>query len=338
MFTFTVKADWNGGRLDRFLDAMLRKDQVSMDDPLFSRSAVARFIKDGKAAINDKMKTKPASIVETGDVVTFVMDVAELKPELEVDTFGNTQIIPAILFEDDRILVLDKPAGLKVHPSRFGETGTLVHWLYTTYPQIIGVGEDPTRPGIVHRLDKETSGVLVVAKTQKSFDELKKLFQTHSIEKRYVAVSYGKPEQSEGIITWPIGRVPGSARRTIVDGKRKTRGMVRPAQTEYRMISSGDGYSFLELHPKTGRTHQIRVHLAAIEMPIISDQLYTNQQFAGLPLPFPKPVFQLLHAAELSFECSDRCYRFQSSLPERFSVWINALDENTVKRYAGNTL
>ena len=185
-----------------------------------------------------------------------------------------------ILHEDDDMLFLSKPAGLVVHSDGRTEEETLVDYLREGRPTIRGVGEPLTlqsgevidRPGIVHRLDRETSGVLVVAKTQESFLYLKEQFQNRSITKKYNAFIYGVPKKREGVIDRPIGRSPSDFRRWSAG--RGAKGELREAVTEYTVLTDNGAFSFIEARPKTGRTHQIRVHLKALNYPIVADSLY----------------------------------------------------------------
>jgi 23S rRNA pseudouridine1911/1915/1917 synthase len=240
---------------------------------------------------------------------------------------------PEIIFENEDFVVINKPAGLMVHGVKVGEKRrtdvaraaepTLVDWLLARYPEIKNVGDEPTlRPGIVHRLDKATSGVMVVAKTQPSFERLKKLFQEHRMQKTYFALVQGVPKNKKGIIDAPIGIKNGSLKRSVHSSK-----MAKSAVTEYAVVkeigSSGGGnssekarYALLKVNPKTGRTHQIRVHLASIGHPIVGDALYGGSAKAATA---PR---LMLHAAVLTFsdEAGSR-FEFEASLPAEFSLF-----------------
>jgi 23S rRNA pseudouridine1911/1915/1917 synthase len=245
---------------------------------------------------------------------------------------------PEIVYENENFLAVNKPSGLLVHGARhathdirpmtndkevnshkstvISQEPTLVDWLLKKRPEVKNVGDDPaTRPGIVHRLDKDTSGIMLVAKTQEYFEYLKSLFQKHEIKKTYLAVVYGVPKKREGVIDAPIGIVNGTLRRST-----RSKKMQKEAITEYRVLrnyqipitkyqinsksqnSKTEICSLLEVRPKTGRTHQIRVHLASIGHPIVGDKLYGKQ----FPIPnsqFPNRL--LLHAASIEFRDRD---------------------------------
>ena len=183
-----------------------------------------------------------------------------------------------MLYEDEYIVAITKPSGLVIHQGVATEA-TLVDWILTQYPQMRGVGEQDCqllRPGIVHRLDKETSGVLVLAKQQEVFDTLKKHFQKGKVEKEYHAFVYGVPRDMRGTVSLPIGKSRSDFRRFST---RHTRGVLRDAQTEYVVAGQcQDGVSFIRFYPKTGRTHQIRVHAQSLRTPVVCDSLYASSQ------------------------------------------------------------
>jgi 23S rRNA pseudouridine1911/1915/1917 synthase len=228
---------------------------------------------------------------------------------------------PEVIFENDDFVAVNKPAGLMVHAARVGEKRrmdplrteepTLVDWLVRRYPEIKNVGDDPAmRPGIVHRLDKATSGVMIVARTQTSFEHLKKLFQEHRIKKTYYALVNGILKKRSGTIDAPIGIKTGSLKRSIHSSK-----MAKPAVTDYVVVKEfpDEDRSLLKVNPKTGRTHQIRVHLASVGHPIVGDSLYGQKNHTSA---LPR---LMLHAAALEFsdERGDR-FEFAASLPEEF--------------------
>jgi RluA family pseudouridine synthase len=185
-----------------------------------------------------------------------------------------------ILFENENILAINKPSGLVVHADGRTKEESVSSWLLEKYPEIAKVGEpwtSPTgeviyRPGIVHRLDRDTSGVLVIAKNQESFLNLKAQFQDREIKKTYNAFVYGEMKEMEGVIDRPIGRSKSDFRKW--SAQRGARGEMREAITEYKVLETCPVVSYVEVYPKTGRTHQIRVHFKAINHPVICDSLY----------------------------------------------------------------
>ena len=217
---------------------------------------------------------------------------------------------PRPIHAEPDFLVLDKPAGIAVHGGAGVRGKTVVDWLVQRYPEVKSVGDDPKlRPGIVHRLDKDTSGVMIVARNQKAFEALKQLFKERTVEKTYLALVAGAPEKRSGVIETPIGR---SLRHTA---KRATglhaRG-ARTAVTRYRILEKIGTYSLLEVKPKTGRMHQIRVHLASVGCPVAGDALYGGKKtlIEGLGRQF-------LHASRLEFSYPEgRRLRFESPLPD----------------------
>jgi len=213
------------------------------------------------------------------------------------------QTEPKIIYEEKDFLAVEKPAGLLTHPTKHSNEPTLVDWLLERYPEIKNVGDEPKlRPGIVHRLDKETSGILLVPRTQAEFEYFKSLFAERKIEKKYLAVVYGTPKEKSGTIDMPIGIKNGTVKRSVHAVR-----MRKPAVTEYRVLRifarDGNEYSLLEIMPRTGRTHQIRVHLAAIGHPIVGDRLYGKKSLNSRFQIIDSRL--MLHAFSLEFSASD---------------------------------
>ena len=227
-------------------------------------------------------------------------------------------VIP-VIYEDENILAVNKPAGFLVHG-----LNSLVDWLVENYPEIKGVGDPSTgsgqdlRPGIVHRLDKDTSGVLLVAKNQKSFEYLKSQFQDRKIKKKYIALVDGKLKAESGIIDLPIAKSKSDFRKKTSIGKMV--GKEREAITEYKVIKKFNDYTLIEAYPKTGRTHQIRVHLKAIGHPVVCDKLYgPKKQICPFGL-----TRQFLHANTLELSLLDGSrIKLEADLPRDLQ---NALD------------
>ena len=264
---------------------------------------------DGGPASSGKIRLAEGQIVEVDpqSVPTPVFPSADAAVE-----FG-------VVHEDDMVIVVDKPAGLVVHPGAGNLDGTLVSGLLARYPELEGVGGDPMRPGIVHRLDAGSSGLLVVARTDEAAERLIAQFADHSATRRYDAVVWGVPDAPHGIIDAPIGRDRGDPlRMAVVAGG-------RPARTDYRVIgtySSPALVSRLECRLETGRTHQIRVHLSSIDHPLVGDPTYSQRRpTLGLTRPF-------LHAAELAFDhpATGERVTYHSPLAADLQAWLDAAE------------
>ncbi len=216
-----------------------------------------------------------------------------------------------IIYEDDDVLAVNKPAGLVVH----GPDNSLVGWLLNKYPEIKNVGEDSTRPGIVHRLDKDTSGVLLVAKNQKTFEYLKEQFQNRKIKKKYIVLVYGKLKVESGIIDLPIGRSRTPLKRLASE---KARGKLREAITEYKVIKKFPDYTLVEAFPQTGRTHQIRVHFKAVGHSVAGDKLYGSKGELSR---------QFLHANSLEFKLlGGSVIKLEADLPKDLKNFLDMLN------------
>jgi len=231
-----------------------------------------------------------------------------------------------VIFENEDFLIINKPSGLLVHPvvKADPQEPALTDWLLANYPQLETVGDEPQlRPGIVHRLDKETSGVLVVAKNQKTFEELKNLFQTRQIEKTYLALVIGQPAQNHGIIDLPIAKASKSTKRTShVKPNQKSSAAITVWSVKKVYSTPEQILSLLKVKPRTGRTHQIRVHLAAINHPVVGDYLYggkaTQQYRSALKRTF-------LHAHSLKFKLGQTNFYFEAELPAELQAFLDQL-------------
>lgn len=190
-----------------------------------------------------------------------------------------------ILYEDKDVVVINKPAGLNVHPDGKGKEKTLVDWILKKYPSAKNVGEPMIfengtkilRPGIVHRIDKDTTGVLIIAKNKKAYEFLKEQFQSRKVHKVYQTFVYGNIKEDRGMIDRTIGRSPNDFRKW--SAQRGARGEMREAVTYFKVLSRKNNITFLEVMPKTGRTHQIRVHFTALNHPVVRDELYASRFF-----------------------------------------------------------
>ncbi len=283
-FTVATPAD----RLDRFLAQQV--DEVS-------RSEIKRAIHAGHAIVNGRPQTTPAARLSPGDEVVLHL------PQVRLLTPAPVEL--EILHEDEALLVVDKPAGLVVHPGAGTTRPTLVEGLLVD--RSLPVGDDPARPGIVHRLDKDTSGLLLIAKTKQALAALKGQFVSREVAKIYLAQVSGRIGEAEGLIDAPVGRDPARPRRMAV----QPRG--RAAQTEFTVLERSEAWSLLCVHPLTGRTHQIRVHLHYIGHPILGDPLYRGGKADRL----------MLHAWRLSFThpATDRPVRFECPVPQEFPAY-----------------
>lgn len=227
-----------------------------------------------------------------------------------------------IIYEDKDVLIVDKPAGIAVHAKdKFDSKITIVSILLKSYPELRGVGENPLRPGIVHRLDKETSGLMVIARNNETFYELKKQFQERKVEKKYIALVSGALEKDNGVIEIPLikigARVSASTRS---DSRFKDK--IRPAITEYKVMRRYKEYTLVEIRPKTGRMHQIRVHFTSINHPLACDKLYGGKSKKCPPLL----TRHFLHASALRFQLKSALMEFESELPEDLSKSLQTLN------------
>ena len=248
-----------------------------------SRSAARVLIQDGRVSVAGRTCRRGSSRLNVGDEV--VVDLLEGPVDDQQSTLADHEVV----LEDDHLLVVDKPAGVPVHPGRGHRGDTLIEALVATRPRLAAVG-DPERPGIVHRLDKDTSGLLVIAKTDATLSSLTAAIKARAIVRTYTALVAGRINPDQGVIEAPIGRDPANRTRQAVVSSGK------PARTRYRLVRQMSGASLLEVVLETGRMHQIRVHMAAIDHPVIGDRTYGNR-----PGP-PGLDRQFLHANRLKFD------------------------------------
>jgi len=300
--TAIVPAELDGARLDRAAAALF---------PAYSRSFVARLIEEGRVAVRGRAVTKPSHRVAAGDAVDI-----DVPPPAATDLVS--QDLPlTVLHEDDDIVVIDKPPGLVVHPAAGHADRTLVNALLFHVKDLSGIGGE-LRPGIVHRLDRDTSGVMVIAKNDAAHRALTAAWS--GVRKEYLAVVYGIPKKSPGTIDAPIGRDPRNRKRmAVVAGGRR-------AVTDYEVVEPLRHASLVRCVLRTGRTHQIRVHLKSIGHPIIGDPLYSGPQWRGIPdkrlqkaiASFPR---QALHAARIVIPQGT----FEAELPGDMRGLVEAL-------------
>jgi 23S rRNA pseudouridine1911/1915/1917 synthase len=314
----TLRVDSGSGeRIDRWLAAHLTEH---------SRSAIQRWLSQERVRVNG-LPVRASYRVAAGQEVTVELPPAPAAPDL------TPEDIPLdILFENADLIVINKPAGVVVHPAPGHAAGTLVHAILYHSPDLPGVGGE-LRPGIVHRLDKDTSGVMVVAKHDAALRDLQAQFKQRQVVKRYMALVEGVLDPPSGRIDAPLGRHPTDRKRQAVlaDGAAGNL-RSRPALTEYRVLAQyavplhndqGRGaFSLVEAHPVTGRTHQIRVHFAWIGHPLVGDPIYgLRRQRLVVPRLF-------LHAASLTFRLpgSDRQVTFRAPLPPELQAVVNDLE------------
>ena len=268
-----------------------------------SRTRVSQAIRSDRVLVDGK-PAKPSLILETGmRVVVLALSQAAPPGRVELDAAPPLQVV----YEDDQMLVVNKQAGVVVHPAPGHASGTLVDAVLAHAPDVEG-GEDATRPGIVHRLDKDTSGLLVIAKTAEAHSALARQMAEHAMVKRYLVLVEGTLSASDGVIEAAIGRDPRNRQRMAVVSS--TRGG-REARTRCHLVEARRGRSLVEAQLETGRTHQIRVHFAAIHHPVVGDVAYGRQQ------P-PQPPRQFLHAEhlELAHPATGEWMVFDAPLPE----------------------
>ena len=303
MIADEVPAALGGERLDRVVALMAD----------VSRATAADLIVDGAVHVDDVVATSGKVRLEIGARVA--IDTTAIRSALPITADDAVEF--AVVHVDAAVVVVDKPAGLVVHPGSGNPDGTLVNGLLARFPDIAGVGGSD-RPGIVHRLDAGSSGLLVVARTAAASESLIAQFAAHTAGRRYSALVWGHPAATHGIVDAPIGRDPSDpTKMAVVAGG-------RPARTEYEVAEEFQApadVALLSCRLETGRTHQIRVHLAAVGHPLVGDIVYgPGRTTLGLTRPF-------LHAAELSFEhpTSGELLTFRSELPTDLTAMVDAL-------------
>jgi len=294
---FEIEATSNTSRLDVFLSSHLCT---------YSRTRIKKMIDDGHATIDGKL-ARSSSIILQGQNVTLTIN----------DTYPSPSLVPYeiklnVIFEDENIIVINKPSGLTVHPSPSNTTKTLANAIIANYPEIKFPG-NKFRPGIIHRLDKNTSGILVVSKNQEAHLQISDQFKTKKVDKLYIGLVNGHITPEKAIIEGKIGRHPTNRKKMCVteDGKYSV--------TKYKQIRNFPRNSLLELSPLTGRTHQIRVHLNSIGYPIVGDELYGK--------PNQNLERQFLHAQKIGFlmPFSNKYIEFECPLAEDLSNFLENL-------------
>ncbi len=258
-----IVAPPGGQRLDVFLHAQY---------PEFSRAVIQKHITQGRISVNGRTVTAHYRLRE-GDTIA-----GTLEPPAEIELTPDAAIDWQTLEATPDYLVINKPAGLVVHPSEGTKRGTLVNGLLAKYPSIAQVGDDLVRPGIVHRLDKEVAGLMIVALTQPAFEYFKKQFQTHAVSKKYSALVYGADLPATGEITFPLQRSKDGKMVSVPESGRPS-DEAKWAKTEYEVLERFPNHTFVRVTTFTGRTHQIRAHFHGIGHPLVGDTLYQIKRF-----------------------------------------------------------
>ncbi|MDG2112757.1 MAG: RluA family pseudouridine synthase [Actinomycetota bacterium] len=307
--TDTVPAAMAGERIDRVVALMTD----------LSRSAVRRLIEAGHVRLDGVVAGAASARVEQGAGIEVEMPE---RAETEVALPANPAVEFVVVYEDDHVVVIDKPIDLVVHPGAGRENNTLANGLVHRYPDVVGVGE-PDRPGIVHRLDRDTSGLLVCARTPQAHDDLVSQLVVHSVARVYLTLVRGIADAPSGVIDAPIGRSRRArTRMTISEDGKDARTHYETLETFTRPVES----SLLRCRLETGRTHQIRVHLQAVGLHVLGDATYGRPDPFGIGRP-------LLHAAELAFDHPSTGERvsFTSPLPPDFAGALDQLRAETAE-------
>ena len=300
---YTVKKEDENLRLDKYISK-------SKDD--FSRSYIQRLIDDKKVLVNNQVEKKSYNVNQGDEILIKIAEpktlTLEKKEDIDLD----------IIYEDQEIIIINKPVGLIVHPVKGNKTHTLVNALLA-HTEKLGNINGTIRPGIVHRLDKNTSGTIVVAKSKKSLNDLLKQFKKRDTEKIYHTILKGNLPYNSGTIDAPIGRDPKNRTKMAV-----IKNNSKKAVSKFKVLKRFKNYTYVEVNLKTGRTHQIRVHFSHLGYPIIGDEKYgSKEKKFGLD-------YQLLHAYKLGFyhPSSKKWVEFKAKLPKKFKEILKILKNN----------
>ena len=302
MNEYKIKKEEQGVRLDKI---------VSELEADISRTSAQRMIEEGNILVNKNTVKTSYKVVE-GDIIT-------LQKEEPKETDLMPQDIPLnIVYEDNDILIINKEKGMVVHPGAGNPDGTLVNAIMAKCKDSLsGIG-GKIRPGVVHRIDKDTSGLVIIAKNDKAHIDISEQIKRREVEKTYLALVRGNIKENEAVINMPIGRSTKDRKKMSVDKKGKE------ALTEFKVLERYEGFTYIEVKIKTGRTHQIRVHMAEIGYPIVGDEVYSNGRN-----PFGVKG-QCLHAAKLGFThpTTNQKVVFEAPLPEYFENVLDMLNKN----------
>lgn len=297
-----VTPDQTGLRIDIFLTLHL---------PMFSRSLIKKLLINQQVMVNHTTFAKPSYVIKDNDTIT-LLSIPTPTGRIAKEITNNLNI--EIIAQHQDFLIINKPVGLVVHPPQQTFTDTaLTDWLVTEFPEIINVG-DTTRPGIVHRLDRNTSGIMIVALTNEAYQLFTAMFKNRAIQKTYIALVIGHPAQ-EGSINFHIGRHPVQKNIMHCFTSTPENSTARTAYTEYKVLQYFNDYSLVEIKPKTGRTHQIRVHFKAIGHPLLGDTVYGSAS--------KKLDYHALHAQKLVFTYKNSHYEFSCPIDKKLQKLID---------------
>lgn len=321
---FEIRTKQDGKRIDAYLAARFTD---------FSRAVIQKMIDAGGVSVNGEVVTRASIRVRTGDLIRIHL------PEIRTGPPAAEDIPIRVVYEDEALVVIDKDPGIIVHPAKGNWSGTVVNALQFHFEKLSTVGGEE-RPGVVHRLDKDTTGLLLVAKDDRAHKALAMQFETRAVKKEYLALAYGEPDRDSDRIDQPIGMHPvhreKMAIRRIEDG-------ARAAVSFYEVVERFRGYSLIRVKPETGRTHQIRVHLAHIGHPIVADKMYAGRDrltlgdLIGADAPDSDQVLisrQALHAHRLSLThpLTGQRLDLESPLPADMAGTLAALREHRLRR------
>ncbi|BAZ70053.1 MAG: RluA family pseudouridine synthase [Pelatocladus maniniholoensis HA4357-MV3] len=308
MTEISLQVEEPGERLDRYLTEQLTD---------LSRSRIQQLIEQGQVQLNSKVCISKKMIVRLGDRITVTI------PPVEPLELTAEDIPLDILYEDDHILILNKTAGLVVHPAPGHPDGTLVNAILAHCPNLPGIG-GVQRPGIVHRLDKNTTGAIAIAKTELAHQHLQAQLKAKTAQREYLGVIYGVPKTESGTVDLPIGRHPVDRKKMAVVSTEKGG---RPAVTHWRILERLGNYTLMHFQLETGRTHQIRVHSAHVGHPIVGDPVYSSGRSVGVNLPG-----QALHAWRLRLQhpISEEWIEATAPIPQTLTTLLEVLKRRVV--------
>ena len=307
IYDYTVEKEESGIRIDRYL---------AEKDSGLSRSFIQKLLKDGQITVGDKAAKSNYKVRENDRI------------HLEIPDSSEPDIVPEdipldILYEDEDVLIVNKPKGMVVHPAAGHYQGTLVNAVMAHCGDSLSGINGVMRPGIVHRIDKDTTGSVIACKNDAAHKCIAEQLKEHSINRRYRAVCHGVLKEDEGVIDKPIGRHPTDRKKMAVNEKNGKR-----AVTHYRVLERFQDYTYIECVLETGRTHQIRVHMASIGHPLLGDTVYSNRKS-----PFSSLEGQTLHAMTLGFQhpSSGEYVEVNAPLPEYFVHLLKTLKDCCLK-------